>query len=337
MVKSYTGKLTITIVSITYSVLFLLSASTEGHIVNFRNDPDLAKAMEYDYELTHDRQKANRNLAEKYYLAYLERENESFQRARVYLHMGVLYLTAFSPEQGESPDWEKGQDYLQKALKEEPDRISRETLRTRTMLASSYEAKVDRLKARIENYDFFLSLNEGQIRSQWLPYTLQENTTGPNEKDFQLVVKRLTPLANTTAMNMVSDARNMPASQRKDWLHRIVDRFPNTEAATLAQKELDKLSDQQTEASTTIALAAAPVSVVPGASRVRDSLQAALTTTTTPSSLPTDPTIQPEKKVPLPVVGQSSTKDSAIPYATAGLAVLLAGAALLLFLKRRRL
>lgn len=205
---------------------------------NFRDDPDLALAMEYDCEQTSDRSKADRAKAEQHYLAYLAREPESFQRARVYAQLGALHMTVLNVDLGEKRDVAKGTYYFYKVLEEEPSRIDWPTLRARTMLAPHSGTRQEVVKARMDCYALVLSLDRDRLQERWLPLT-PENTR-PTEGQLEKITNTLGSLEESTAINLIATARNLP--DRALWLQDIVRRFPGTSAAALAQKEAAKLN-----------------------------------------------------------------------------------------------
>jgi len=223
------------------AVILGAGVSSAGSLAlkNYSNDPDLALALEYDRETTSDRSKADRALAEKHYLAYLEREEHSWQRARVYSQLGAMFLTSFSKERGEKRDTQKGRMYFIKVLEEEPIRIDWPTVRARTMLASlgTSSEREKRLVARMDNYALFLSLDQDRIVSNWLP--LYPDNIEPTAIQRKKMASLLKSLRGSTETNMISDAMSMP--DRQVWLERIVKRFPGTEAAELAQAKLIEL------------------------------------------------------------------------------------------------
>ena len=222
-----------------FVVLLVPSARCNSlSLQNFRNDPDLALAMEYDGEQTSDRSKADRAKAEEHYLAYLAREPESFQRARVYAQLGALHMTALNVHLGEKRDVAKGTYYFRKVLEEEPSRIDWPTLRARTMLAPHSGTRQEVVKARMDCYELVLSLDRTRLQERWLPLT-PENTR-PTEGQLEKITNTLGSLEESTAINMVATARNLP--DRALWLQEIVRRFPGTTAANLAQKEAAKLN-----------------------------------------------------------------------------------------------
>ena len=83
--------ITCAVLSLMYFPVFSQNAFA---LRNYNNNPDLAKAMEFDLEMNGgDIKKADRSKAEFHYLRYLEEiqdPNESFQRARVYCQLGAM-------------------------------------------------------------------------------------------------------------------------------------------------------------------------------------------------------------------------------------------------------
>lgn len=152
-------------------VFYLLLISVPAFtLVNYENDPDLAKAMEYDLEMNRgDLTKYNRQEAERYYLKYLEKAKDGFQIARVYCQLGAMYAVAFDAQSGEKSDIEKARKYYKKVLETEPERIGRPTIVARNMLASMLPCDLNRIKARIEVYKWVDGITEEHLREKSLP------------------------------------------------------------------------------------------------------------------------------------------------------------------------
>jgi len=231
------GAVTMFVLVALSGVVLPLSA---GVIRNFRNDPTLAKAFRYDLSMLEDKSQADHELAERHYLAYLERETESWQRARVYVQLGVLFAVGYDVSVGESPDYERACRYFEKALQEEPNRIGWETLQARTMLASMHESREDRLRADMAVYAFLHTLDERALRERWLPATPEELEQGPPDRQVEWMLNTVESLKSTTAYNMVALAGSRLTPNREQWLRELIERFPGTEAADLAQKALAK-------------------------------------------------------------------------------------------------
>lgn len=210
-------------------------------IRNFHDDPDLAKAMEYDRQVWRDRDDPNKiqtnlTLAEQHYLIYLKRETESFQRARVCARLGILFIDWKHVADREF-GFEKGYDYFRKVLEEEPFRIADCTLRARYELIMAPANRSEQLDAAVKCYALLLSLDENAIRSRWLPETPQD--TIPGDLQVQKVIHAVHEDRRAWAYNMVVGSKFLP--NRNQWLREIMERFPGTEAADLAQKALAKL------------------------------------------------------------------------------------------------
>jgi hypothetical protein len=210
-------------------------------IRNFRDDPDLAKAREYDRELTSDRTQASQDLAEKHYLAYLERETESFQRARVYAQLGAIFTNAVDIEAGEKRDIDKGRAYFRKVLEEEPYRIGRCTLQARLNLVGAEPNRINKVQAQMACYKLLMSLDESTVRSRWLPVTPEEQDQGPSGREVEWMLNKIQGHKATAAYNLVSLAASRSTPNRNQGLREIIEEFPGTEAADLAQKALARL------------------------------------------------------------------------------------------------
>ena len=232
-------------------LLFFLSISVHKvnagslSLCNYDNHPALAKALEYDFEGGADYEKADHLLAEKYYLEYLEDVNESFQRARVYDHLGAIFATAINPKKGEKPDLDKARYYFKKVLENEPERIDYATIRARTMLASLKSTTTlksttkERVKARIEVYKWLLSLDGNKIRKLWLP--LRPDNKEPTKLQMDGTKSLVKALKICESTNIISGTKHLDRSDKEAFLSEVVRRFPNTNlgemAVELAQKE----------------------------------------------------------------------------------------------------
>ncbi|MBN2063467.1 MAG: hypothetical protein JW745_01605 [Sedimentisphaerales bacterium] len=177
------------------SVLFLCIAIFDcpAGILNYDNNPDLTEAFRYCAENNYgysedvpgtDIKGADRAKAEFYYLKYLETEKHSFQRARVYTQIGVLYTTAFNEKKGEKCDLVKAKEYFEKALECEPQRIDSTMIRTRFMLSSvaTKPCTLDRVKSKMVLYNFLLTLDSAYLLNNFLPET-------PSEQEYFDYVK----------------------------------------------------------------------------------------------------------------------------------------------------
>jgi len=138
---------------------------------NYDNHPDLAKAMEFDGETNGcDRKKADRSKAVYHYLRYLEDEENSFQRARVYCQLGAMYAVSFNEEKGEKKDYDKAREYYKKVLELEPERIARPTIVARSMLvAFDNPIGFERVKAAMDFYEWLHSFDDKKILKMYLP------------------------------------------------------------------------------------------------------------------------------------------------------------------------
>jgi hypothetical protein len=205
-------------------------------ILNYDRDPDLAAALEYDRGETTDPSKADRDLAEQYYLKYLEKDLPSFQKARVYQRLGGLFTVESDPPRGIMPDREKGAGYLAKALELEPNRIDMATIRARTLLASSgLLSREEYLRKGLDLYDWLLSVDDARLRTLWLP--IEPNQTAIHPTALQSLQNTVPMARHTTAVNAIDAAAHMP--DREARLAAIIQRFPKTEIADLAQRRLD--------------------------------------------------------------------------------------------------
>jgi len=215
--------------------LFCYCAFGSLTLKNYDNDPNLARGMEYDLgESGVDYDKADRAKVEKYYLEYLKNVQESFQKARVYARLGVLYATGFDVRKGEKADYDKARIYFKKALELEPERIDYTTIQARSMLASMHESGSDRVNARMEVYEWLKSINEEKINQLWLPQTPGEQH--PNERLILHSKKLVANLPSSLETNIMGGIKHLPEAEAQQYLLEIVDRFAGTDLEKLARK-----------------------------------------------------------------------------------------------------
>jgi len=167
----------------------------------------------------------------------LEKDIPSFQRAKVYCQLGVMYTTTASRERGEDRDYKKAQKYFEKVLELEPERVGGATIRARTMLCSlpsfSRTEKIDR---GLEVYEWICSLEEEKIRALWLP-----NRPGDTEMpDLNMkAMRNLVPSINKmVGKNTVERVTHMPNASIL--LGDIIKRFPNEAIAQYAHQKLEE-------------------------------------------------------------------------------------------------
>jgi|GEM_PF-1548633 len=202
---------------------------------DYDNDPNLARAMEYDSEL-------GRGKAMEYYAEYLKRGDvPSFQRARVYVHMALRYTTLSEPKTPRlEPDPQKAKVYLEKALEAEPERIGHTTIRARTLLASlPVYSPEEQIKKDMEVYGWLLSLSPDKIEKLALPEMPGE--TGLSDLKRKSLTNYVESVRKATALNIVAEARSMP--EAGVWLGRIIEAFPDAEISGMARKELGRSGD----------------------------------------------------------------------------------------------
>jgi len=201
--------------------------------------------MGYDRSETMEPAKANRELAEKYYLEYLKRDLPSFQQARVYQRLGGMFTVESDPKRGILPDYEKGTRYLQKVLELEPNRVDMTTIRARTLLASSGELSTQEYVRRgLDLYEWLLSLNDEKLQTQWLP--LDPNQTAIPPMELESLRKGIPSIRHVAAINTTGTAAHMP--DREAQFAAMIRRFPGTEMADMAQEHLKKLLGQAADA-----------------------------------------------------------------------------------------
>jgi len=204
---------------------------------NYDNDPNLAKAIEYDLEHNGaDYEKADRAKAEQYYLTYLEDVNESFQKARVYASLGALYATAVNPQRKEKPDYDKARVYFKKVLELEPKRIAYPTIRARTMLASMDQSGSARVSARIDVYEWLNSIDEEKMRKLWLPLT--PGGEGPSDLIIRSTKNLQEGLQTSLETNIIGEIKHLRDAEAEEFLLEIAERFAGSELDRLAREKL---------------------------------------------------------------------------------------------------
>ena len=153
-----------------FCFLLFLGSSVYARIVNFRDNPDLAKAMKFDLsDPEADRSQANGKLAEKHYLAYLEVETESFQRARVYAQLGNMYSGGVDASVVSKWDIKKAKRYFDKVLEEEPERIGLATISARGFKAMSHESFSENYASLLDYYKWVNSIKSEKLKDGTLP------------------------------------------------------------------------------------------------------------------------------------------------------------------------
>lgn len=253
------------VVQVAWMLLLCLGPvrSASAQLVNYENDPVLAKAMERDSVLAKDKTLVSQALAEKHYLQYLQGAKNKDLRAKAYFQLGYIHSAGARRGTEDRRDLAKARRYYEMAIKEDPTGICQELLFARTQLASVTEAG-DRRRARyVEVYRYLMSLNEGVIAKNIVlpvpPRELTPDVGGPDPKGVaaaaaqvsrQQATRRLVRLTSavktSTAHNMVSIASNSPVPEAE--LGKIVAMFPATdEIVQLAQKQLQRLAPPATQ------------------------------------------------------------------------------------------
>ena len=253
------------VVQVAWMLLLCLGPvrSASAQLVNYENDPVLAKAMERDSVLAKDKTLVSQALAEKHYLQYLQGARNKDLRAKAYFQLGYIHSAGARRGTEDRRDSAKARRYYEMAIKEDPTGICQELLFARTQLASVTEAG-DRRRARyVEVYRYLMSLNKGVIAKNIVlpvpPRELTPDVGGPDPKGFaaaaaqvsrQQATRRLVRLTSavktSTAHKMVSIATNSPVPEAE--LGKIVGMFPATdEIVQLAQKQLQRLAPPTTQ------------------------------------------------------------------------------------------
>ena len=223
---------------------------------NYDNHPDLAKAMEFDGETNGcDRKKADRSKAVYHYLRYLEDEENSFQRARVYCQLGAMYAVSFNKEKGEKRDFKKARGYYKKVLELEPERFGDPTMAARSMLiAFDNPIGFERVKAAIDFYEWLNSFDDEKIKKMWLPLTPPskektgvrilplKNPNLPSEGQMIGLKSLSESLKETTIGNGVCDAMTMDVPM--EGLTYILEHLPdNAPERKIVKKAMNELAE----------------------------------------------------------------------------------------------
>jgi tetratricopeptide (TPR) repeat protein len=305
-------------------------------IVNYDNNPNLQKAMEYDMTIDPavfykedggiDMElyrsylaKANRELAEKHYLAYLEEVKEPFQRVRVYAKLSELYSGGVSPEVAPHPtakDIEKALEYCRKAMAEAPEAVSFATLSIRGTLTRLPDRE-NEFHALGDYYRWLLSIDEQKIINNWLP--LRPGNDRPSQHAVDDLLETARIHAGGMASNLVDLAVNLgrakwqkpspvkgqPTEYDPCYLLEIIEKFPGTKAQELAKMEVAKLN---------LIIAGEHLKQVPSAEKEKP-VAAKETRVLPAASLPQE---KPEEAIPTPLAStppaNSARGNSPVPY-----------------------
>jgi hypothetical protein len=215
-----------------------------GQVINYENDPDLARALAHDLEMNHgDYVVAEREVAIEAYEKYLSRCADSFQRARIYYQMGVLCTTARNTKKDEAVDLARARVYFSKVLKEEPDRVGDATIRARTQLASLPRDREQRIEARMDVYDWLNSIRNIDLARVLLPSSPQvlDPTTAAN--DASTLRRYLEKVRSSITQNLLVDIA--ATEHPSEHFRKVIERFPRTELSEIAQERVGSESPQE--------------------------------------------------------------------------------------------
>jgi hypothetical protein len=101
------------------------------------------------------------------------------------------------------------------------------------MLASMEEAGRARVKARMDVYEWLLSIEEETILKKWLPLTPDNNS--PTPLQMKKLDVRYNLLSNLET-NMLSEIKHLSDAETEGLLLEIVDRFTGSDLENLATK-----------------------------------------------------------------------------------------------------
>lgn len=200
-------------------------------------DPDLRLARMYDSELNGGtRLPGAQQVAERHYLAYLPRANDTAERCRIHTQLGVLFSTNVHPEFGEERDSPKARRHFANALEEEPDRIGRATIRARLGMVGADLTPREQFEQRLENYRWLTSFDETELRRKWLPMAHEQ---GREDRHFLAFLRNLENTLDAQVYNLTF----VTGSDRDAlWrLRRILEVVPETEAARVAREKLESI------------------------------------------------------------------------------------------------
>jgi len=285
-----------------------------GGLQNYEDDPVLAKAIEFDLEMNGgDLDKADRAMAEKYYLEYLQTPRESFQLAHVYSQLGALYAVAFNRIRGESPDYEKATFYLMKVLEMEPHRIGDSTIRARSLMSSVVNSGPHRIKSDGELYVFLRTVDANAVAHNWLPRR-PGDTPGTDAINLSEMARSI---EGSICRNMKYFAERVSNSDLEPVLREILTKAPGTDLAAVA---IEILRERGLEP---------PVAVAARA-------EASPLTASVPSPAPVEETVHSDASDGglVAVVGDSQHGGSPYLWVVAAVAVVAVAAGILLLKKK---
>ncbi len=232
-----------------FCFLLFLGSIVNAHIVNFRDNPDLAKAMKFDLsDPKADRSQANGKLAEKHYLAYLEVETESFQRARVYAQLGNIYSGGVDAKVAAKWDLKKAKHYFDKVLEEEPERIGLPTISAHGFQAMSHQDFSENYASLLDYYRWLTSIKSEKLKDIILPSRpgqqkiLPEaiNSTMNFVKEMRHVTER--NIIYETVKNRMAFENGIYSEEKVlSNLVMLSERFPDTGLGDRAKKEIAKI------------------------------------------------------------------------------------------------
>ncbi|MCL2646876.1 MAG: M56 family metallopeptidase [Phycisphaerales bacterium] len=202
-------------------------------------DRELAQAMTYDSEInTGLRLPGGQALAEKHYLAALDKTQDLAIRACILTQLGVLFATNYHSDYGESADFDKSTRYHQQALKEAGNRIGYSSIRARSQLLTPKQTMAENLAIRLADYRWLLSLDEKTVRANYLPSRFKPANTPQNDDSIRALMGHITGLAEVQADNILSILKSR--KELAPQLPVILRDFPDTPLAKEVQKLLDK-------------------------------------------------------------------------------------------------
>lgn len=200
------------------------------------HDPDLRLAAMYDSELNGGvRLDGGQAKAEHYYLAYLPRVKNSAERCGIYSQLSVLFSTNWHPEMGESPDYPKSRRYAAEAIKAEPHRVGKATIRARARVRDGPDMSSEELfDGRLVLYKWLASWDETNTGKNWLPLRSEANNPDRHLRAFRNLLESV---RQSERNNLLGSGGKQPQAR----LLRVVREAPGTEAAKIAEQKLEEL------------------------------------------------------------------------------------------------
>lgn len=233
------GRMNVKNISIAIICLSLSRMATAS-FVNYDNDPDLSQAFNHDPEMLHgDLSTASRAEAANYYFRYLEKDIPSFQQAKVYCQLGVMYTTTASAARGEDIDYDKAKKYFEKVLELEPERIGKATIRARSFLVSLPNQSLDdKISKGLDVYEWASAITQETLQENWLPN--EPGQTEISRLDMSSLNNYIPSIMSSVALNTLF---RISATEDSDLrFQRVSERFEGMPIAAFADAMAEGMS-----------------------------------------------------------------------------------------------